>query len=343
MRWKILIALFCSTLNTWANVDTSAIVTRSEVTLTIKDLDNVEFEMFQTVQVLSEKGRGYAQQVYYEDIFQEADFYNITVKDQNETVIAQYDKKDFKKTSVIEAVYSYEDINQFYLDCGLKTYPYSIEMHVLIKQKNFFGRSYNLGKSEGTFVINPTFEIIYPKDYKLRYEIQRPDLIKVDTLGSKSDNILKFSMNSFIMSSGEGYMPESVSPVVDIIPEIFEFGNIRGSLTSWQEYGIWYNSLWKGRAELSKESMAAFDALIAANPVKGDLAKAIYKYTQQNLRYVYIGYGLGGHQTMSAKETAKLGYGDCKALTNFTAAAMNYAGIDAYPALVNSGEWPAQT
>lgn len=41
---------------------------------------------------------------------------------------------------------------------------------------------------------------------------------------------------------------------------------------------------------------------------------------------------------MSAGETFDLGYGDCKALTTFTAAAMRYAGIEAYPALVYGGD-----
>lgn len=43
---------------------------------------------------------------------------------------------------------------------------------------------------------------------------------------------------------------------------------------------------------------------------------------------------------MSAQETTDVGYGDCKALSNFTGAAMRYAGIEAYPALIYGGQSP---
>ncbi|NEN22232.1 transglutaminase domain-containing protein [Cryomorpha ignava] len=144
-------------------------------------------------------------------------------------------------------------------------------------------------------------------------------------------------MKESFTSSAEPYMPESDRPIVYIVPEIFEYGNIIGSFSSWQDYGVWMNQLWEGRSVLSKSSVDAINKLIVDNLDREDLAKAIYKYTQQNMRYVSISLGLGGLQTMSAKETAKMGYGDCKALSNFTAAAMNHAGIEAYPALIYGG------
>ena len=337
MRWLLVFSAFLVSSVTLYAEDISAIVSESRNILTIIDVNHVEHEEFRVVKVLSEKGSFHSRLVFEEDDFGKAIIYLVTVKDENGKVVAQYDKKDFKKTSVIESIFSYENIYRFDLDCGLKTYPYSIEYHSLIRKDLFFGRGCNLSEDEGTMLMKSSFEIVYPEDYKFRYELNRPDLTRIDSTTQEKNKVLKFSLNDKYENRSEYYAPFGDWPIVIIVPEVFKYGNITGSLNSWKEYGEWISALWEGRDELSKSSEEAIEGLIAANPDQTDLAKAIYRYTQQNMRYVFIGLELGGLQTMSAKETAKFGYGDCKALSNFTAAAMNYAGIEAYPAFINGG------
>lgn len=337
MRWLLVFSTFLVSSVTLYAEDISAIVSESRKILTVIDVDHVEHEEFRNVMILSEKGSFHSQLVFEEDNFRKALTYLVTVKDRDGKVVAQYDKKDFKKTSVIESISSYENIYRFDLDCGLKTYPYSIEYHSVIRSDLFFGKGCNLSEDEGTQLVKSSFEIIYPEDYKFRYELYRPDLVLLDSVTQEKNKILKFSLNENFAGSAEPCMPYDDRPIVIIVPEIFKYGNVEGTFNSWKEYGKWMNALWEGRSELSKSSVQAIDELITTYSDQNELARAIYKYTQQNMRYVYIGFELGGFQTMSAKETAKFGYGDCKALSNFTAAAMNYAGIEAYPALVGSG------
>jgi hypothetical protein len=49
-------------------------------------------------------------------------------------------------------------------------------------------------------------------------------------------------------------------------------------------------------------------------------AKLIYDYVQQKSRYVSIQVGIGGWKPMDASDVDRLGYGDCKGLTNYTKA-----------------------
>jgi hypothetical protein len=63
-------------------------------------------------------------------------------------------------------------------------------------------------------------------------------------------------------------------------------------------------------------------------------AKIVYKYMQGKTRYISIQLGIGGWKPMLAKDVDRLGYGDCKALSNYTRALLKVVGVESYYAVI---------
>ena len=66
--------------------------------------------------------------------------------------------------------------------------------------------------------------------------------------------------------------------------------------------------------------------------------KKIYGYLQETTRYVAVELGIGGLQPEKAEMVARLGYGDCKGLVNYTAAMLKCVGISSSIILIRAGD-----
>jgi len=136
----------------------------------------------------------------------------------------------------------------------------------------------------------------------------------------------------------EAFHPQRITflPTVIIVPSRFEMDGTEGSFQSWQSFGAWSYSLSVDLDGLSSETIDKIKMLTRSG-TRAEKIRAVYKYMQSRTRYVSITLGLGGWKPASPAVVDKLGYGDCKALTEYTRALLKVAGIESFYTLVYSG------
>ncbi len=110
-----------------------------------------------------------------------------------------------------------------------------------------------------------------------------------------------------------------------------------GSWDSWQSYGYWISELNAGMDVLPDTEKAIVDKIINGVSDKREITRKLYHYLQDNTRYINVSIGIGNLMPYPAEYVCKNRYGDCKALTNYMKALLDYAGIDSYYCVVNAG------
>ncbi len=104
---------------------------------------------------------------------------------------------------------------------------------------------------------------------------------------------------------------------------------------SWAEIGAWYSKLQSERVIPSGGIQAK--ALELTKGAKGDdKLRTTYTFVSTQFRYIGVAFGIGRYQPHSASEVLANQYGDCKDKHTLLASLLAVAGIQAYPALINS-------
>ncbi|WP_221390019.1 transglutaminase-like domain-containing protein [Dyadobacter sp. NIV53] len=191
-----------------------------------------------------------------------------------------------------------------------------------------------------TAVEHSVYTIKVPSGFKFRYKEYNgvPPVVKsTDAAGAE---IHLWKMDDKPASKPDSYAlhPFDFSPMVLASPSDFEIQDYKGNFNSWEDLSKFYYTLNAGRDVLPPATNAEIKALVKDAKTDREKVLLIYKWMQARSRYVSIQLGIGGWQTIDATTVANKGYGDCKALTNFTLAALRQAGITCYGALIKAGD-----
>ena len=320
--------------------DANAVVRNENVSIYIEAVDKMRIITRRVVTVLNEKGDKYAQpgDVYSNEM--KIKDQRVTLYDKLGNEIQKFKKKDFEDRSLIGSNDLYNDNRVSFLNYTAREYPYTIVYESEVERINtIFVRGWDPVSGYNLSIENSSYHLFNKANIPYRFK-------ESSTEGLDLEKKVTEQELSFTLKHHPAYNHEALSPALDnFTPQVrvalnqFSLVGRRGAGTDWKELGKWeYENLLAGRDALSEATKMKIKELTLNAKTDVEKARIIYKYVQDNTRYISVQLGIGGWEPMPATEVAQLKYGDCKGLTNFTKALLDSQGIPSYYAVVHAGE-----
>ncbi|MFN3969083.1 DUF3857 domain-containing protein [Flavobacterium sp.] len=242
-------------------------------------------------------------------------------------------RKDFKDQSTTDGGTVFSDSRMLYADYVPVSYPFTVEFVSEIETNNtVFIPSWSPIQGYLVSTQASILTISYLPDLKLNAkELNFSSKFQIEK--TQTDKGITYSAKNLTAKKYEELSPdfEYLFPKVMFGLTSFSLEGVNGHANSWSEMGKWfYEEILSGTADLPIETKEKIKALVGneSDPMKK--AAIVYKYVQEKTRYVSIQEGIGGWKPMQAKDVDKLGYGDCKALTNYTKTLLDEVGVKSY-------------
>jgi len=320
-------------------VNANSVVRNEEILIELESIDEFTISTKKVITVFNSLGNDHSFTREYYDDQRDIEDQRAIIYDESGNVIRKYKKKDFEDVSAVSSNDLYSDNRYSYLRYIPVNYPYTIEYTSKVVSVN-------------TVFVNPWFPVddYFKSVQNSTYRINNPLNLSIRLSEKNLNDFIKSGKDgSDLFYSAEnipGSIPEVLSPSFDeIFPMVrialkdFSLVGVQGSAENWLEFGQWqYDNLLSEEHEISAKTLEDISRLTKDLNDEIEKARVIYEYVQQKTRYISVQLGIGGWVPMAAKEVDELGYGDCKALTNYTRALLKSQDINSYYTVVYAGE-----
>ena len=311
----------------------NAVIRLDQMDITIVSQRNMNIKTQRIITVLNEKGLNETDAYQHYDKTTSVRSIEAIVYDAFGNEIKKIKRKDFKDQSAVSGSTLFSDNRILYLEYTPISYPFTIVYNSEIETSNtaFIPQWYFLG-AYYVSVEKCVLNVVYPSSLgfkKKEFQFSGFNIQKtVDT-----DTNLSYVAVNISAQKSEDFSPSSKNlfPRIMMGLEHFHLEGVDGTATTWEAFGKWYGEkILTGTTILPEETKTKIKALVGEekDPVKK--AKIIYDYVQKKSRYVNIAIGIGGWKPMLATDVDRLGYGDCKALSNYTKALLQVVDVPAY-------------
>ena len=290
--------------------------------------------------VLNKQGNKRAFNRLYYDRHRKIKNAEVIVYDRMGKEINKYSKRKFSDASAVDGFSLYLDDRVLYHKYVPIGYPYTISFTYEIETSDtgvipswYFLGSYGESVEKSRYRIKYHSGALEPivKELNMNgFDFQRNE--SPDYIEYTADNIPALKKESLSPSFGK-IVPKLMTRIKD-----FHFKGHYATANNWKEFGRWvYEDLLSGRDELESGTVQKIKGLVDGVEDPLEKAKIVYKYVQDNTRYVSVQIGIGGFQPISAIEVDRVKYGDCKGLSNYTNALLKAVGVESYYAVVQAG------
>ena len=316
-----------------------AVVRKNIVEFEMKYLNACSRSEKTVITVLDRSGKELAYGYFMYDSEKSIVSISAIMYDKYGKILERYSRHDFNDNSYDLFGSLYSDSRYLSFTKSSTGYPYTIEYNVTYS----YSYSYSFPKwfpqdDYDMSVEYAKLSVIVPTSIPLKYKMANTEVEPIVTnRGNKQT--YTWELSGLPAIEYEPFSPSARDrfPDIEVNPVRFGYNGYNGSFSSWTELGKYYGQLNEGRNDLSEKCEHEIHNLVDSVTDTREKVRILYKYMQDNTRYVSIQVGIGGIRPFPASTVEKYGYGDCKALTNYMQSILAVAGIKSYYTLINAG------
>ncbi len=318
-----------------------AIIRKFVTEVNRQNIDKMTHRVFKAITVLNEKGNYDARlNIPYDNLSKVG---SLTGRIYNSigALVKTMKMNDFYDSSSYSDFFLFSDNRAKMYAPNIKEFPYTIEFEYEVSYNGFshietwmpvHGEGLAVEEAVLRFTTDPGQEYKtksgnYPFEYKKEID-------------AKNFEVHEWKLANFNAIKSEHFMPKtySVYPYLLLVPVQFKYDGFSGSLASWNSLGAWSGELLKNRMDIGETTILKIKELTYDLPSDREKVKAVYQYMQNKTRYVAVSLGIGGYQPVLANDVDKYGYGDCKALSNYTMTLLAAIDIPSYYTIIGAGD-----
>ncbi len=317
----------------------NSVVRNQKIEIEIPSQKLMIIKKSKTITVLNSKGINNIDAIEYYDKSTKVKSIEAIVYDSFGKEIKKIKRKDFIDQSVADGFSVYSDNRMIYLDYTPTQYPFTIFYNSEVETSNtaFIPTWYPIDDYyESVQESSVTVRYVSDLGFKFKERNFTDDKIKKTI----KNQLISYQVENYIARKSEELSPSFIknNPSVLFGLDYFNLEGYLGNAKNWDEFSLWiYNSLLKDTESIPESTISKIKALVGTekDPIKK--AKIVYKFVQEKTRYVSVQMGIGGWKPMLAADVDRLGYGDCKALSNYTRVLLKSVGVDAYYTIIYAG------
>jgi transglutaminase-like putative cysteine protease len=317
-----------------------AVIREKEIRHVINAKNNSTYYYRQVITILNAKARNHAMVNVGYDKMSVIKTLRAIVYNESGVEVKKFKQSDFEDQSSYDGFSLYSDNRLKTSNLGLAVYPYTLEIEYEIQNKYLYSLpDFFLYEDDEVSAQHISFSISYPIGLRPRFKAHKatdPSVIKAEN-GMEQ---MKWTFTNVIPDKFEPLSSDfnKVVPSIAISPVDFEYGGYAGRMDTWKDYGLWQLQLNKDRNDVPETTRQQIKERTRSANSTEEKVKIVYEFLQNKTRYVNIVEGIGGLQPFLASSVDQVGYGDCKALSNYTVSLLAEVGIKAYYTKIRAGE-----
>lgn len=313
--------------------DADAVIREESTSFKVKDINTATLQEHQVITVLNSDGKQFLDFSETSDKFRMLDDAEIIVYNAMGTKLNSYSKKEMHTSAYGDGLV--EDGKVTWFEVTAASYPITVEINYSLRFRGTLFYPEYIIQFPYQSVQQSQYDVEVPASLGLRYHGLN-DAPKPQT--AQQGEMLKYTwkvagLPARKLEKGCGSF-KNYLPYVRLAPNRFQMEDYAGDMTSWKQFGVWNASLAGTVNTLPEARKAFFINLVKNAATDREKAELIYRYLQQNMRYVSIQLGIGGWKPFAASFVDEKKYGDCKALSNYMQSALAAVGVKSCNTLI---------